>query len=190
MSSRGSRIVALVFALLGMGALSASYFFGRKQIEILQSWPVVTAEVVNSEITSKRDSDDNSTLYGAEVTFRFAWNGSEATATGDRGYRSSSYNSMRRVVEKFAPGTRHPLWVNPQNPADVRFNAGYSLEFFGVPLFVAGFGLVFFVVAIAAIRKKDFPYATSRPGQCPTCRAPVPASEKFCPKCGTMLHEG
>ena len=181
-----------IFTVIGLVMLGVAFWLGGKRVEILNSWPVVNAEVVTSELTHRRDSDGDST-YGAEIEFRFRYEGREYTAHADRGYTTSSRSSMRRVVEKFAPGTQHPIHVNPQDPPDVRFNAGYSLEFFGIPLFVGLFGLVFSGIGIAVMRSKPSPYASAagvtQPGTCPTCGTVSSISQKFCPKCGTMLHD-
>ncbi len=194
-SPRATRLVGIIFSLVGLGALAGTIFFARKQLDILNRWPVVDAEVVRSEVTTGRDSDGD-TMYGAEVEFRFQYNGSEQTAVADRGWRTSSRNSMRRLTEKFAAGTRHPIRVNPEDPGDIRFNAAYSFEFFGVPLFMSGFAIVFLLIGIAVLRKRDAPYAqvsqaaqSQQAGACPTCGNIASITEKFCPKCGTMLRE-
>lgn len=178
-----------IFALVGVGALAGSWFLLEKQLTILREWPTVHAEVLQSEVTSHRDSDDNSTTYGVRVEFRFALNGKEYKASADRGYTSSSLSSMRGMADRFSPGSHHPIRYNPVQPTDIHFNAGYSLEFFGVPVFVSVFGFVFLLIGGFIIKGKRHPYAPDA-SLCPTCSAPAPPGEKFCPKCGTMLHEG
>ena len=190
MAASAPRWLALLFAMIGVGALAGTWFLTEQRLTILRAWPEIVAEVVESEVTSHRDSDDNSTTYGVRVAFRFEVDGRTIEASSDRGYTTSSYNSMRRAAERFSPGSRHPIRYNPQNPADIRFNAGYTLEFFGVPVFLGVFGLIFLLVSFAVFRAKgNHPYA-ARTDVCPTCHAPAPPGEKFCPNCGTMLHDG
>lgn len=185
------RWIGLLFMAIGVGALIGAFFLARKQLDILNAWPEVAAEVLNSEVTTHRDSDDNSTTYGVRIEFSFFLNGKAYAPVADRGFTTSVHSSMQRVADTFAPGTQHTIRYNPGNPADVRFNAAYSLEFFGVPVFVGAFGVIFLFVGGLVLRRKGSPYASaSPPGQCPTCGTVSSTTEKFCPKCGTMLHEG
>jgi len=186
-----ARWIGIILALVGVGVMVGGCYFVQKQMLILRTWPIIEAEVVASEITSHRSSDDDSTTYGVLLTFHFNLHGQEYTASRDRGYTSSSYSSMEKMAARFAPGTRHAIRYNPQRPVDIRFNAGYTLEFFAIPLFLLVFGLIFLLVGLAVARAKGSPDDSGTGSDaCPTCQTPVPASEKFCPKCGTMLHEG
>ncbi len=192
MSQSAPRWLSLIFGVIGVGALAGGGLLAQKQFTILNDWPVAEGEVISSEITRHTSSDDDSTTYGVTVIFRFEYDGATHEASADRGYTTSSYNSMKRVSEKFAPRTRHPIRVNPQQPQDIRFNAGYTFEFFGVSIFVAVFGFVFLLVSVLVFRKTAHPYSVAQtptdPQTCPTCQTYVPAGEKFCPKCGTMMH--
>lgn len=186
------RWLGLIFGFVGMAALAGAFFLARKQFTILHDWPQVEGEVLSSEITSHSSSDDNSTTYGLLVTFRYEYAGETHEASATRGYTTSSYNSMKRAAENFFPNTRHLIHVNPQRPQDIRFNAGYTFEFFGVSIFVAIFGFVFLLVSLLVFRgtahKYSAAFAARDPDACPTCGTKPPPGEKFCPQCGTMLH--
>lgn len=192
------RVIGAIFFFVGLGMLVGAFFFGRKQLTILNTWPVAQAEVLSSEVTTHESSDNGSNTYGVLVEFRFTVDGREHTASSTRGYTTSFRGSMQRTADRFARGTRHPIHYNPHEPTDIRFNAGYSLEFFGIPAFLGGMGLLFAGVGFAVMRKKTHAHAvaagalpgdTPSGGACPTCRTPAPAGEKFCPNCGTMLHD-
>jgi len=193
-SQANPRWVSLIFGVIGVGALAGAWFLAQRQITILNEWPVVEGEVVSSEVTRHTSSDNDSTTYGLSVTFRYEYGGETQEASTDRGYTTSSFDSMKRASENFHPRTRHQIHVNPQQPRDIRFNAGYTFEFFGVSIFAAGFGLIFLLVSLLVFRKTAHPYsvalASRDPGACPTCQTQVPPGEKFCPKCGTMMHNG
>ncbi len=186
------RLLALIFGFVGMGLLAGGFLHAKKQFTILNYWPEVEGEVVSSDITSHSSSDDNSTTYGLQVTFRFEYDGEAKEASATRGYTTSSYDSMKRASENFFPRTRHMIRVNPQNPSDIRFNAAYTFEFFGISFFVALFGFVFLLVSFLVFRGTTHKYSLAigrrDADTCPTCGAKPPPGEKFCPKCGTMMH--
>lgn len=189
-STASPKWVGAIFALVGVGAMAGSWFMAEKQLAILREWPTVEAEVLQSEVTSHRDSDDNSTTYGARVEFHFVVSGVEHKTWADRGWTTSFRSWMQSTADRFSPGSRHPIRYNPAQPTDTRFNAGYSLEFFGVPVFLTGFGLIFLLVGLLVMRAKVTPQIGATTDACPTCQTSAPPGEKFCPKCGTMLHEG
>jgi hypothetical protein len=55
---------------------------------------------------------------------------------------------MKRLADRFARGTRHPIKYNPADPNDIRFNAEYSFRFFLLPIISGGLGLIFSFVGI------------------------------------------
>jgi len=182
-------LVSLILGLIGLGALAGAWFLAQKQITILRDWPVVEAEVLSSEVTHHSSSDDNSTTYGVLITFKFEYDGQAVQTSATRGYTTSSYSSMQAVAERFSPQTRHPIRVNPQRPQDVRFNAAYTFEFFGIPVFVGAFGAIFLLVSLATFRPGKLAQATTSPrsGDCPNCGAHPWAGEEVCSKCGAAL---
>ena len=182
------RIVGGVFTVVGLSLLAGGLWSGNRQYTILKSWPTVDAEVTKSEVGHhvSHDSDTNrdTDMYQTRVEFRYTLNGKEYLTTSDAGYSTSSYPEMKRLADKFAPGTRHAIKYNPADPNDIRFNAEYSFGFFLLPVIFGGLGLVFSLVGIVLLVVAS---RVSKPRQCPSCGGPVEAGQHFCPNCAAAL---
>jgi len=187
LSAGASRWIGVLFAVIGLGMLGGSYWTAQERLAIVREWPATEGEVLSSEITRHRG--DDSTTYGVEIEFRYTVAGQERRAPATRGFTTSSFSSMQKTVDRFPPGSRHPIKYNPASPGEIYFNAGYTLEFFGIPAFLAGMGLIFTLVGGGITLGKRHPYAPAA-DQCPNCRAPAPPDNpQFCPKCGAQLRE-
>jgi hypothetical protein len=182
-------LIGALFALVGLGMLAGSYWTAQGRIAIVRDWPTTEGEVLASEITTHRG--DDSTTYGVKIEFQYTVEGKERRAPATRGYSTSSYSSMQKTVDRFPPGSRHIIKYNPESPGEIYFNAGYSLEFFGIPAILGGMGLIFTLVGGGITLGKRHHYAAgAAAGACPNCRAPAPADNpQFCPKCGAQLRE-
>ena len=178
--------------LIGLGLLTGACFSLNRQYTILKSWPTVDAEVASSELTHRRQTTAESrhptTVYQAHIDFRYSVGGKQYTSPAGRDYSSSSYAEMKQKVDTYAPGTHHPIRYNPANPNDIRYDAGFSFEFFLAPFILAITGIMFtfggvamFVVARVVGRANV---------GCPSCGAMVRRTDPRCPNCGTGLLQG
>ena len=148
------RFIAGIFLCVGLVFLGVAGWFAKKKFTVMNSWPTVESEVVESEVTDYRDSE-GSTLYKAQFRFRYTVDGREYLTLTDNGYGTSFRSWMQSKVDRLPPGTRHPLHYNPADPTDIEYNASYNFEFFGIPLFCAGMGAIFALVGVAAFRRRD-----------------------------------
>jgi len=171
--------IAGIFLAIGLILLGVAGWFAEKKLTVMNSWPTVEAEVVESEVTSYQDSD-NDTLYKAQFRFRYTVDGREYVTLTDNGYGTSFRSWMQKKVDRLPPGARHRLHYNPADPADIEYNASYNFEFFGIPLFCGGMGLIFALVGVGAFRKRD----TDR---CPACSQFIAPGQTSCPNCGVPL---
>ena len=182
------RIFAGIFALMGLIFLAVGIWTGNRQYTILKSWPTVEAEVTKSEVRQHLDSGSGSSsstvMYQTFVEFRYTVNGKEYLTPSDAGYSTSSYPQMKRLADKFPPGTRHAIKYNPIDPNDIYFNAEYSFGFFLLPVVFGGVGLVFCIVAIVVLVVAS---RLGRTRQCPSCGGAVEAGQHFCPNCAAVL---
>ncbi len=91
---------------------------------------------------------------------------------------------MKGVADAFAPGSEHAILYNPQNPNDIRYDAGYNFGFFFLPVLLGGMGIVFTAVGGGLW----YGFRSKGPGLlCPSCGRPVESDQEFCPHCGTPL---
>ncbi len=180
--SRNPRVVNGIFSIVGSLLLAAGAWVGHRQYTIVATWPSVDAEVTSSRVIHGRDTK-GSAMYGAEIEFRYTVRGRERRTPSSLAYETSSYRSVKRKVDQYAPGTVHPIRYNPANPDDIRFDAGYNFGFFLFPVILGGMGALFAGIGIAGL-------VVSRKAQarlCPACGQPVQAGQNFCPHCAAAL---
>jgi hypothetical protein len=177
-------LVGAIFAIVGVILLSVAGWSGNRQYTILKTWPTVEAEVTKSEVVSYRDSE-GTTMYRAAIDFRYSVNGKDYTVPSSSNYSSSSYNSVKKDVDTYAPGTRHPIRYNPTDPHDMRFDVGYNFGFFFLPVLFGGIGIVFAGMGGLLL----YLSRSEREVLCPSCGQPVGAGQNFCPNCATPLSQ-
>ncbi len=182
------RIFGGFFALIGLIFLAVGIWTGDRQYTIVKSWPTVEAEVTKSEVRQHLDSGSGSStssvMYQTFVEFHYTLNGKEYLTPSDAGYSTSSYAQMKRLADKFPPGTRHAIKYNPSDPNDIYFNAEYSFGFFLLPVVFGGVGVILCIVGIVLF---VVAWRLRRIRQCPSCGGPVEAGQRFCPNCATSL---
>jgi Protein of unknown function (DUF3592) len=138
--SRGDRLVGGIVTALGLLLLGAAWWAGNSRYTILKSWPTVEAAVTKSEVSRSSGLYGSSkTVYHTKIEFMFEAGGKQFTASSSDD--SESRGGAQMTANNYAPGTRHAIRYNPANPNDIRFNAGYSVEFFLTPILFAVFGL-------------------------------------------------
>ena len=185
----GLTLFGTVPALVGLGLLASAVFTGNRQFTILNKWPTTEAEVVRSELahhpfTFRHDSRPT-TVYQALVDFHYTVGGRDYTATTGTHYSSSNYKEMKGKVDRFASGSHHPIRYNPDNPNDMREDAGYTFGFFITPVLLGAFGLpalgfgLLFIAMGRRVGKSQL--------HCPSCGAGVARGDAYCPACGTTL---
>jgi len=133
--------VLVVFLILGLGFLSGAVYAGRRPYAIVKTWPTVEAQVVESELYRERTS--LVIKSGRKVVFRYQVGGKDYTTVASSSYTFRSYKGMRELGEKYAPGTHHAIRYNPEEPSEIRFEAGYNLGTFFLPLFLGFLGVLF-----------------------------------------------
>ena len=125
--------------------LSLPFFWG--QIQVLRSWPVRQAQVLNSQVvvepTSKHDR-----LYSAKLQIVYVVDGKPVTAQLTS-FQSGNYEETARRAAEFPVGSRHAIRYDPHSPTQARIGAGWNRRFFAVPLITAGIGVAFAVLATA-----------------------------------------
>jgi len=82
-------------------------------------------------------------MYHAEIDFRYSFGGKEYVTPAASAYGSSSYSEMKRKADARLVGSRHKIWINPKDPNDIRYDAGWTFGFFLFPLLFGLMGVVF-----------------------------------------------
>lgn len=171
----------LVFVtFIGVAFLVSAVWAAKYQYTILKTWPAVEAEVAKCELVSHRTSK-GSLMYHLELELRYTAGGNGYVTPLPSSSSSSSLREMKRRAEAYAPGRRHEIRYNPDDPNDIRLNLGYTFGFFAMPIIFGAAGLIVTGVGILLLRKL-------RPRRCPSCGQPVRKWQKFCPNCAMRLH--
>lgn len=180
-------IIGAVFTTVGLALLITAAFTGRNQQRIVATWPRVEAQVIRSRVSSstsfERNRGTNVATYLAVIEFRYNVAGKSYDTPASTQVSTSNYAAVKRQVDAYAPGTFHTIVYNPEDPNDIRFNAGYTWSFFFLPALFGGMGIIFGVVGVCLL-------AASRTVQlvrCPSCGAIIEKGQKFCSNCATPL---
>ena len=134
-------IIFAAFLVVGLGLLGGAGYDGYRRYTILKTWPSVEAVVLDSELYRHRN--DFVRKSGRTVLFGYTVHGEEYKSFVSAPYVSRSYKVQQEFGEKYAPGSRHSIRYNPENPNDIRFEVGYKIRFFFVPVLLGFIGIVF-----------------------------------------------
>ena len=136
--------------ILGTVVLGVAAFSGRDQIIILSSWAKADGQVTGSEIV-RHFSPKSKPVYRLRVTFQYQADGVPHFAVSSSSLGSNELATVTRKMARFPVGSHHSLYYDPANPTDMRFDAGYNVDFLAQPLIIATAGLLF-VIAGTVIR--------------------------------------
>ena len=131
----------LVFA--GVLLCYSAVFFAQ-EYQVLHHWTRAEATVIDSRVVEH--ATGGGPLYTTEVHVAFPAGG--RVVVGDYVFPHASTHRERKEKQasEYANGSRHEILYNPENPSSVRVRPGYNVEFFVVPVFVAGTAAIFGVV--------------------------------------------
>lgn len=140
-----------VFLLVGLGFL---LIFALPAIKVVKArfWPAVECEILASSVATH--SGDDGATYSVEVTYRYAVDGVEYTASRYRflGGSSSGRKGKQRVVDALQPGTVTTCWVDPEDPTQAVLdrNPSWHYAFALFPLVFVVLGAVGLVIGLRA----------------------------------------
>lgn len=140
------RVIAVAFLVFFIGfVLMATPAFWA-QYNILRGWPAVEATVVSSEVITIPTTSGGQ-LFDIEVEFAYAVNGRPYVGVIHSNHESTNRARKQKQAAQFVRGNRYPLRYNPVEPRDLRAQAGWNVHFFAVPIFIAGVGAIFGIIA-------------------------------------------
>src|SRR5512135_2042925 len=139
------KFTAIAFFIMAAAFFAFSAPFYWEQEQILLRWPGTQARVVDAEVVTIPTASGEK-LFNTALEFEFE-------AHGDRfrgGYVFPHASVHREPKEKLAAqypvGSMHAIRFNPADPRDIRIKVGYNVEFFVIPVFVSGMGLICAVI--------------------------------------------
>jgi hypothetical protein len=130
-----------VLWILGTVVLGIAVFLGRNQIVVLSTWAKADGEVTASEIV-RYFNPKSKPVYRLRVTFQFPVNNVAQFAVSSSSLGSTELAPVNRKAALFPVGSHHAIRYDPANPTEMRWDAGYNVDFLAVPLIVGGAGLL------------------------------------------------
>jgi hypothetical protein len=94
-------------------------------------------------------------MYQAKIEFQYTVGGKSFVSPSTSSSGTTDYGAMKRVADDYAPGTRHTIRYDPAYPNDIRFDAGYNVGFFLVPIVTGGIGIVLFGMGVGLRSCRD-----------------------------------
>jgi hypothetical protein len=138
-------MTAAAFAIFALVTIGYAGIFAAQQRHILRTWPRAEATIVESRVVEH--TSDSGPLYGTELRLAFSAAGRPAMGNFIFPHESTSRERKEKQAEQYAVGSRQTIVYDPENPSRVLVRPGYNVEFFVVPVFVAGVGGIFAIIA-------------------------------------------
>ncbi len=137
------RIFLMIFLCVGLGLI----IFGVLSIKTAkdsETWPSVQGVILDSRIAINHG--DDSTTYGADVSYRYAveghkYKGDKVTVSE---MSTSSQTRASKIVQRYPIGKKVPVYYNPKESEDSVLETGLSDGSWLLP----GIGLLFFIVPL------------------------------------------
>lgn len=122
--------------LIGLGV-----FYRRANA--LQTWKTTQGRVLESKVVPPYNPKDDQQTYSPEVTVSYSAGSREFTRKLKDWSSSSNYQGRLKVIARYPAGASVEVLYNPSDPSSAHIEAGYTLPFFRIPVFLTLFGLFF-----------------------------------------------
>lgn len=164
-------IACWIFAAI-LGVLAGIVAYG--QYQRMTKWTAAEGTVLHNEVYwdySKNSKGGRSVVYGARFTIAYELNGKQGVGVADLGYRSGMRSWIERKAKALPVGTKRQVRVNPDNPSEVSLASDYGELSFGAAYFAfslclmilaIGFGLRWWSVHLAEMRKRESAMTAAR----------------------------
>lgn len=137
------KFMGTALLIFGLAALGYALMYFVQERHILRHWPRAEATVTDAEVVVRQT--DEGPLYATELHFAFAAKGQPVAGMYVFPHESTSRERKLKQVAQYPIGSRHPIVYDPANPSHMYVRPGYNVEFFVVPVFLAGISLLFFL---------------------------------------------
>jgi hypothetical protein len=140
-----------IFVAIGLGLLAGGVWWYYYSVLRPQTWPRVPAEVVSSRVINPKGPES----YSPELVLRYEVNGTKRQPTLLPAWSSGSYDFVRHHVDRYKPGSRLEVAVNPADPDDARYELGDTLMNLFGPAILGVLGLVFAGIGVVSATWKS-----------------------------------
>jgi hypothetical protein len=114
-------------------------------------WVAVDAEIVSSSLEQGVEARTGRKQWRPTVHYRYAWQGvpyeGRRLSFGLNTFPDAS-GGAEAVQMRYAPGSRHPAFVDPDDPSSSVLTPGMDV----LVLFLGGIGLLFIIVGVLQLR--------------------------------------
>ena len=135
------KFTAAVFFVIAAAFFAYSVPFFWQQEQILRHWPEIQAKVTDAEVITMTASSGEK-LYNAGLEFEFQAHGEALRGGYVFPHASIHREPKEKLVAQYPVGSVHTIRFNPEMPRDIRIHVGYNVDFFVVPVFIVGMGLI------------------------------------------------
>ena len=130
--------------ILGAVVLGVAVFSARQQIAVLSSWSKTEATVKSCEIV-RYFAAKSKPVYRVRLTVEYQLEGVPHFVISSSSMGSSDVASVNRKAARFPNGSHRTIYYDPNNPNEMRFDAGYTVDYLAIPLIIGVAGIVFVV---------------------------------------------
>jgi hypothetical protein len=162
---RAAKIGTAVFIGAGIAMTAGSVWLTVECEKKIANWRPVEAQILGNRMRAEyrtthstsngRRRTDRTRMYSAEYQFRYQWDGRPYERSYQDGFSTSNQASVERELERYKPGSRREVWVNPEDPSEIAVNLGRNFDTYFGPILLGCMGLIFvgvgFVVGRVAL---------------------------------------
>lgn len=141
------KFFSIAFLVMAAAFFAFSAPFYRTQWRILRTWPEAQARVVRSEVVTMPTASGE--LYNTALEFEFDAHGERYRGGYVFPHASVNRAAKVKIAGQYPIGSLHAIRFNPEEPNDIRIHVGYNVDYFVVPVFISGLGMM--AAAIAGI---------------------------------------
>ena len=137
---RIERLVALLLFVCGVGFSLISFSSIAHTIFIASTWPTIEGKVLS--LSTDQSEPNTVGITSAEIQYvqgaqlRTVWVFSPAPKFQQRSF-----------IERFQVGTRHKIWLNPEDPTKAEVQVGFNLDSLSLAAMSAVAAVILLVIA-------------------------------------------
>jgi hypothetical protein len=153
------KVAAAVFLVVGLALLGGGGAWYHYGVQRPLAWPRSEATVVSSRVINPRDPNQ----HKPELVLRVQTAGGPREVTVRGSWDSSSYDMVKRHVDRYPPGSTVEVAINPADERDVRYELGATLTNLIGPGILGIMGLIFSGIGVGTLARSGRPRRAASP---------------------------